>query len=314
MKNKTKNYTLSVEMRNTQEEILSRCPNALCTLHYSNGFNYHKPYRVYKHIGMFTINSLAKRYNIDYKRDNVIVLSVYKQLWHMELEKTSNNLKFNELYLFNLPNGGNVKSIANIYNRTSIEYPNICDFAQIDDFNDIRKSNNSIIYIVIQEKQYCCEPSNRKINKYMSTFDCGYTFNQYNQIKNKLDKSGYNITIYQDKLIERLKTFHDKAKVENFKKEANYLYNTHINNINIFKSYVSTILNNCKPTENQEVNILGDVLYSLNRYISYVNEIKSVKDSTELKWYDTRCNDVAKILSFKCYRVNLYDQGMRIIW
>ena len=99
MKNKKQNYTLSVEMKKTQQEMLSSYPNALRTLHYANGFNYQKPYRIYKHVGKFTINSLSKLYDIDYERDIAVVLSVYFSAWHIDYVHEQRNPSSEKLYL-----------------------------------------------------------------------------------------------------------------------------------------------------------------------------------------------------------------------
>lgn len=294
MKNKTKNYTLSVEMKATQKEMLSSYPNALRTLHYSNGFNYQEPYRIYKHVGKFTINSLSKLYDIDYERDIAVVLSVYCSQWDMRDINEKEKEPRKELYLFELPNGDNVKSYQNIFVRSNIHYPNVYDFSIINDFNDVRKSDKSIIYIIIQEKQYRNSIEPREINKYMDCFDNYYPslkgFEHF-KFRNVFDKSGYNVDAFHSNLNQRLRAF----KSENDKKRLNpeevkKQYNYHLNNIDNLKINTLNKLSTCNLNNVELFNELSNILNRLSNYASYINRLNEVESLSMFERWNNQCN------------------------
>lgn len=306
MKNKTKNYTLSVEMKATQKEMLSSYPNALRTLHYSNGFNYQEPYRIYKHVGKFTINSLSKLYDIDYERDIVVVLSVYFSAWHIDYVHEQGNLSSEKLYLYELPNGDNIYS-NDIYVRTGIYKSNVNDFEKKEDFNSVRKSDNSIIYIIIQKEQYRDSIEPREINKYMDCLDryCNLSkYYHYQDYKNNLDKSGYNVDAFRYNLHQRL----NDLKMEKDRKSLNHeevkkQFNYHSNNITDLKAYISNKLNTCDVCDTELLNKISSILESLSDYSSYVNELKENKRQSLFEHFNYLCDRKFENLKDMCKRL-----------
>ena len=306
MKSKTKNYTLSVEMKATQKEMLSSYPNVLRTLHYSNGFNYQKPYRIYKHQGKFTINSLAKLYNIDYKRDIVVALSVYCSQWDMRDINEKEKEPRKELYLFELQNGDNIYS-NDLYVRTGINKSNVNDFEKKEDFNSVRKSDNSIIYIIVQEEQYRDSIEPREINKYMDCFDRYFPLLkgfEHFKFRNVFDKSGYNVDAFRYNLHQRL----NDLKMEKDRKSLNHeevkkQFNYHSNNITDLKAYISNKLDACDTCDTELLNKISSVLESLSDYSHYVNALKENKRQSLFEHFNYLCDrefenlkDMCKIL------------------
>lgn len=307
MKNKTqKNYTLSVEMKATQQEMLSSYPNALCTLHYPNGFNYQKPYRIYKHVGKFTINSLSKLYDIDYERDIAVVLSVYCSAWHIDYVLEQKNLSSEKLFLYELPNGDNIYS-NDLYIRTGIYKSNVNDFEKKEDFNSVRKSDNSIIYIIVQEEQYRNSIEPREINKYMDYFDRYFPlFKGFEHFKfrNVFDKSGYNVDAFRYNLHQRL----NDLKMEKDRKSLNHeevkkQFNYHSNNITDLKAYISNKLDACDTCDTELLNKISSVLESLSDYSHYVNALKENKRQSLFEHFNYLCDRKFENLKDMCKRL-----------
>lgn len=298
MKNKKTNYTLSVDMNNLQQEMLKSYPNVLRTLHYSNGFNYQKPYRIYKHVGKFTINSLSKLYDIDYERDIAVALSVYCSQWDMRDINEKEKEPRKELYLYDLPNGDNAKSYHNIFVRSNIHNPNVYDFSRINDFNDIRKSDKSIIYIIIQEKQHRNSIEPRKINKHITGTERGFKIDKFGYYE-KQDKSGYNVGMYHGFLKLRLNAF----KSENDKKRLNpeevkKQYNYHLNNINNLKTNTLNKLSTCDLNNTELFNELSNILNRLSNYASYINRLNEVKSLSMFERWNNQCNNSLESLNY----------------
>ncbi len=237
-KNKIETDTLKATFQNTTKELLSSRKKALNYIHDAYGYDFTKPYKVTGFLGTFTAKSIEKETG-----SNTGILLIYSK---------------REMKVCVLDNG---KFYAKDLRR-AYDY-NIDTFYGQGDFEEVRKSGNTAMYVIQQEKQYIGKPKPEERKSYYSQ-----------QQKSELDKSGYDLTEVRAELSRKLK----KYKTEKRAKEASEIdYTQDITDIeNSFTELKEMIISNLTKakTSNDYERINNVIKYE---FVWMVRDIENIK-------------------------------------
>jgi len=237
-KNKTEADTLKATFQEATKELLSCRKKALNYIHDAYGYDFTKPYKVTGFLGGFTAKSIEKATG-----SNTGILFVYSK---------------GEMRVCILDKGKfYAKDLRRMYGY------NIGTFYCQGDFETERKSGNTAVYLIQQEKQYIGNPKPEERKYYY-----------VQQHKPEFDKSGYDITEARSELSRRLVNY----KTEKRKKEASEInYTQDITDIeNSFaelKEAILTRLTKAEITEDYE-KIKNVMDY---RFVWTVRDIENIK-------------------------------------
>lgn len=242
--NKAESDTLRATFQNATKDLLSSRKNALKYIHDVYGYDFTKPYKVTGFLGRFTAKSIEKETG-----SNTGILFVYSK---------------REMKVCELNQGKfNAKDLRRIYNY------NIDTFYSQGDFEAVRKSGNTAMYFIQQEKQYIGKAKPEERRSY-----------SYQQNKSEIDKSGYDLTEVRTALSYRL----NKYKTEKRAKEASEIdYTQDVieieNSFTSLKNEVITALTNAKTASDYD-KIRNVVDYS---FVWVVGDIENIKKQASEK-------------------------------
>lgn len=244
--NKQESDTLTAVFQDVKKELLQSNKKALAYIHDVYGYDFTKPYKVTGFLGKFTAKSMEKATGSD-----TGILLVYSK----------RTMKVCEM------NGGKfcAKDLRNKYDY------DIDTFYGQGDFEAERKSGNTAVYFVQQEKQYIRKPKREEGRIYY-----GYRDNN----KHEFDKSGCNLTETRFNLSQRL----EKYKADKRAKEAAEIdYTQDIIEITIsfteLKTETITLLTKAETAE--EYRKIENVLNY--RFAWLVQDIENVKKHADEK-------------------------------
>ena len=180
-RNKAEADTLKVSFPDAKKELLSCRRHALQYTHDVYGYDFTKPYKVTGFLGRFTAKSIEKETG-----SNTGVLLIYSRQGMRVCEL--NNGKFK------------ARDLRRIYGY------NIDHYYTQGQFEADRKSGNTAMYFIQQEKQYIGKPKPEEKRSYYL----------YGQNQPEFDKSGYNLTEARSALERRVA----KYRQEKLAKEA----------------------------------------------------------------------------------------------
>lgn len=265
--NKTEADILKATFQNSTKELLLSRKKAFNYIHDAYGYDYTKPYKVTGFLGVFTAKSIEKETGSD-----TGILLVYSK---------------GEMRVCELSNG---KFYAKDLRRIS-GYNNINKFYGQGDFETERKSGNTAMYFIQQEKQYIGKAKPEERKSYY-----------YQQRSPELDKSGYDLSEVRVALSHRL----SKYKTEKRAKEASELdYTQDITEIeNSFaslKADLITDLTNAKTPDDYS-KIKDAMSYE---FVWIVKDIENIKVKANTKSFSSVESAKSKIKEVKEKIINI---------
>lgn len=236
--NKLATDTLKATFQNATKELLLSRKKALNYVHDAYGYDFTKPYKVTGLLGGFTAKSIEKATG-----SNTGILLVYSK---------------REMKVCRLDRGKfYTKDLRHIYGY------NIDTFYGQGDFETERKSGNTAVYLIQQEKQYIGKPKPEERKSYY-----------FQQPKPEFDKSGYDITEARTELSRRLANY----KTEKRAKEVSEIEFTQDiadidNSFAEFKEEIITKLTNAETSEDY-----GKIENLINyKFVWVVRDIENIK-------------------------------------
>jgi hypothetical protein len=265
--NKVVTDTLKATFQNATKELLLSRKKALNYIHDVYGFDFTKPYKVTGFLGVFTAKSIEKETGSD---TGILLIYSKKEMRVCEL----NNGKFY------------AKDLRRIHGY------NIDTFYGQGDFETERKSGNTAVYVIQQEKQHIGKSKPEERKSY-----------HYSQRKSELDKSGYDLTEVRAELSRRLANY----KTEKRAKEASEIdYTQDItqieNSFTRLKEEVITDFTKAETTEDYErINkIINYEFVWVVRDICNIKKQASEKSFTSVDSARNKIDEVkAKIAKFE---------------
>lgn len=265
--NKIETDKLKATFQNASKELLLSRKKAFKYIHDAYGYDFTKPYKVTGFLGGFTAKSIEKETG-----SNTGILLIYSK---------------REMRVCVLDKGKfYAKDLRKIYNC------NIDTFYGQGDFETERKSGNTAVYLIQQEKQYIGKP---KPEERKSCY--------FQQHKSEFDKSGYDITEARRELSRRLA----KYKTEKYAKEASEIdYTQDITDIEnsfaVLKEEIITDLTKAETTEDYEKikNVINYEFVWMVRDIDNIKKHASEKSFTSVDSARNKIKEVkAEIVKFK---------------
>ena len=238
--NKDEVDTISAVFQNTKQELLQCRRKALKYIHDVYGYDFTKPHKITGILGKFTAKSIEKVTGSD---TGILLVYINGEMKVCELLQGK--------FYANKPKYISGYGIDTFYNQ--------------GDFEAIRKSGNTAIYVVQQENQYIGKPTFRKSEPRY------YSYQTRNPI---IDKSGYNVTEVREVLANKLRRYKaDKRANE----AAQFDYTKDMSEISsLFAQLKAEILERLKNAETyKEYDIISDV--TNHRLVWLVRDIEDTK-------------------------------------
>lgn len=247
--NKEESNKLAAIFQNAGKELLLCRKNALRYIHEAYGYDFTKPYKVTGFLGKFTAKSIEKETG---SNTGILLMYTRKEMYVCVMNK-------GKFYVKDLPH--------------SYAY-NIDTFYSQGDFETTRKSGNTAVYFIQQERQYIGKPKQLERRTYCTHHE-----------KTIYDKSGCNLTETRNNLDRRL----NKYKVDKRAKEAAEIsYNQDIteitNSFDELKMEIITHLTGAKTSSDYEIinNVTNYKLTWLVRDIEKVKQHAQEKSFTSI--------------------------------
>ena len=199
-----------------KNEVLSYDRQALKVLNGLYGYDFQQEYNIYKHVGRFTINSLVKMYDLDLVNNKVVLLI-----------KSGARYSCDYIYVVEVEANKKINIDLQVC-KSGVYDTKLSSFYAKYQFEDARKNDNTIIYIVSQNKNSLGNTHNEpKID-----FNKRYKLINVNNCSYDVKKD------YNNKVIDSI-TILDPSKKNTYGHRINYQYS-----FNFYKLYKVTGLNN----------------------------------------------------------------------
>jgi hypothetical protein len=191
-------------LNEVKKEVLNYDKKALQVLHGLYGYDFQKEYNLYKHEGKFTINSLVKKYDLDLINNKVVLLIKSGARYSMDC-----------IYLVEVISDKKINIDFRIFD-SGVDDNKLSTFYAKHQFEDARKNDNTLIYIVSQNKNNLGE----KFSKPALDYSKRYTLNSVNSCCNK----NFSYKDYENKVIDSIYIVDSTIK-NNYYNQIEYKYN-----------------------------------------------------------------------------------------
>lgn len=251
--NKEETDKLIAFFQDARKELLSCRKNALRYIHEAFGYDFKKPYKITGFLGKFTAKSIEKATGTN---TGILLIYARKEMCVCVMNK-------GKFY---------VKDLPRIYDY-------IDTFYSQNDFETVRKSGNTAIYFILQDKQYIGKPKQMERRTYFTYYE-----------KPIYDKSGCDLTETRNSLERRL---NDYKTTKRAKEAAEINYSQDITEISHsfdeLKTEIITHLTKAKISSDYDI-IANVINYKLTWLVRDIEKVKKHADEKSFTSIDSARN------------------------
>lgn len=191
------------DLKTIKKEVLNYDKKALQVLNGLFGYDFQKEYNLYKHEGKFTINALVKKFDLDLANNKVVLLI-----------KSGARYSMDYIYLVEVTSDKKINIDFRIFD-SGVGDNKLSTFYAKNQFEDARKNDNTLIYIVSQNKNNL----GKKFSKPVVDYSKRYILNSVNSCCNK----NINYKDYENKSIDSIYIVESTIK-NNYYNQIEYKY------------------------------------------------------------------------------------------